>query len=281
MEYLASDDFDKSSNLYFFVWFVFGCTILRYKYYLAFTITELTVDLCGISWNAKKKDMSSYRNFDFWGVEWDQSSFARIKAWNTSIAQWLNSIIYNRCWYKKSIDVEIWKLKFVIPFNKSLAALSVFAFSSLWHGFYLSYYHIFLSWFMFRELQLAAYNNRDVLMKLPTWPLPKFITGSNNDYAYIKDVQQKLEEKIPFFPKYRWNWLPLRFDPWMIITQITFFVWVQFCSPAVLNLHHLDFWLCLKRTYFMSFTLPVVVLIFPYFCKQVKIFYDEKENKAK
>ena len=224
MQYIASDEYDNSSRLYCFLWFVVGCSIFRFKFYIAFSLNELIGDLCGISWNSKKKDMSKYKNFDFWGIEWDQRSMLRMKSWNISIQAWLNEIVYNRCWYKKSIDIEFWKLRFAIPFNKTYAVFSVFAFSAIWHGFYIGYYHLFFFWFILRELQSAGYKNKDTLSKLPTWPLPKFITGKDNDYAYVKGVQEKLENRFQFFPKYKWNWLPLVFDPWMIITQVYYFI---------------------------------------------------------
>ena len=223
MGYIASDDYENSSNIYFLLWFVIGCTVLRFKYYLAFSVGQLTANLSGISWNSKKKDMSRYQNIDFWGVEWDQRAMLRMKSWNISVQSWLEQIVYNRCWYKKSIDIEFWKLRFTIPFSKSRAVASVFVFSAAWHGFYIGFYHIFFYWFILRELQRAGYSNKDTLSKLPTWPLPKFITGSDNDYAYVRNVQEKLEKRIPFFPNYKWDWLPLIFDPWMIITQVYYF----------------------------------------------------------
>lgn len=86
-----------------------------------------------------------------------------------------------------------------------------------------------LAYFL-REIQVIGFRKKEVLNRLPRWPLPRAITGSDGDYGYIKAVQKKMEQVVPFWPKWKWDWLPKRIDPWMIITQVYYMLMFNFCG---------------------------------------------------
>jgi len=120
---MTGKEWHSSSSLYCLMFIWVAGFVMRVKFYNGFTASNLTADLSGICWNSKNQDNSTYKNFDFWGVEWDQRVMIRMKSWNIAVQKWLNDCCYNRCWYLTSIDFKFGGKRFVIKkFNKSYAA---------------------------------------------------------------------------------------------------------------------------------------------------------------
>lgn len=129
--------------------------------------------------------------------------------------------------------------------------------------------------YFLREMQLYGFKNYDALSKLPTYPLPKAITGKDNDYAYLKNSYKQLQERLTFLPSLALDWLPLRIDPWMITTQLYYMICMNVGGLLTQNIHHARTWGGLKNTYFITFTAPVLAMyLFPMFVKQVRKIYN-------
>jgi len=69
---MTGKEWHLSSSLYCLMFIWVAGFVMRVKFYNGFTASNLTADLSGICWNSKNQDNSTYKNFDFWGVEWDQ-----------------------------------------------------------------------------------------------------------------------------------------------------------------------------------------------------------------
>lgn len=151
--------------------------------------------------------------------------------------------------------------------------------SAFWHGFYPCWYHIMGMAYFLREMQLYGFKNKDALSKLPTWPLPKAITGKDEDYAYLKNSYKQLQEKLTFLPSLALDWLPLRFDPWMITTQVYYMICMNVAGIITQNIHHTKTWAGIKNTHFITFTAPVFAIwLFPMFVGLVRKRYSVEKK---
>lgn len=122
----------------------------RSRYYVPWLISQLSIDLAGLSYNSKSGKFDLYENARPLEVEFlYMDSKRRVTVWNMGTQKWLKSIFYER---------------FEQQLGKSTAALATFAFSAFWHGFYPSYYVAFFYVHMCGEIQKMVYKNQDVVL---------------------------------------------------------------------------------------------------------------------
>jgi len=234
-------------------WIIVAGWVLRARYYIAFTYGQMAADLAGISYDSENNDNNLYRNFDVWGVEWDQRLKLRVLAWNQSVQHWLSHVCYIR--YKPILGTQ-------------KAALAVFSLSAFWHGFYPAWYVLFTSAYCMLQIQTIGYKCRAALQKLPTWPLPKALVG----------VSEKLDKILPCPQDSCW---PKRFDPWMIGTQLYFVVSFNFCGLLAQNAHHVLTIQSLKTFNYLPFWAYLLFFMITPVCLKIASFYGVKEEVLK
>jgi hypothetical protein len=232
------------------VWILVAGWVLRARYYIAFSYGQVAADLSGISYDSEQDNNELYRNFEVWGIEWDQRLKKRVLKWNQSVQHWLNHVCYIR--YKPIVGT-------------SNAALAVFSLSAFWHGFYPSWYVLFSCAYCLLQIQTTGYKCREALSKLPTWSLPKAVV----------DVSNTLDKVLPCPENSSW---PKRFDPWMLFTQTYCMVTFNFCGLLAQNLHHTLTIASLRNFYYLPvWAFGVYFLIKPV-CLQIAGYYGVKDS---
>lgn len=247
---MSGPNWSKFSFAWKCTWILVAGWVLRARYYIAFTYGQMAADLCGISYDSEKDDNTKYRNFDMWGVEWDQRLKVRVLAWNQSVQHWLSHVCYIR--YKKMVGT-------------ANAALAVFILSAFWHGFYPAWYVLFTSAYCMLQMQTIGYKCREALNKLPTWPLPKAIV----------DISETLDQVLPCPQNSSW---PKRFDPWMLVTQIYVLVTFNFCGLLAQNAHHTLTLESLKNFYYLPFWAYGGYFLITPVCLKIADFYGCKQS---
>ncbi|CAK57469.1 unnamed protein product (macronuclear) [Paramecium tetraurelia] len=116
------------------LWFKFAMTFLitpcaRFTYIAAFYFTQAGMDAMGLTYNDKTKKNDLWLVFDY-SFELEKNVVIKTQKWNCNIQNWLKYCFYDR------LQKRFGSLTFYL----------VFMISSLWHGFYLSYYLFFIFW---------------------------------------------------------------------------------------------------------------------------------------
>lgn len=127
--------FQNRSLFQRFLYTTMSLLIVRQKYYFAWGLTEFNGGAIGCGYTGRCPRTGRYlyehvRSLNSWDVEAGTSLKAVIDAWNISTTRWLREIFYDR-----------------LPI--SVRTLLVFIISAFWHGFYLGYYVMFLSFALF------------------------------------------------------------------------------------------------------------------------------------
>ena len=128
----------------------------RSRYYVIWLVSQVSIDLAGLSYNTATDDFDKYETARPWDVEWthwDAKKRVLVAAvdqvWNMGTQRWLKMTFYERNEAK---------------LGKSKAALYTFILSSFWHGFYPSYYLAFFMFHITSEVQKIFHKNQDLLL---------------------------------------------------------------------------------------------------------------------
>ncbi|KAJ8981426.1 hypothetical protein NQ317_015628 [Molorchus minor] len=127
---IKDDHFVDGTSVSYKFWYLTVCTTLvRCKYYFAWTIADAVCNNCGIGLSKYKSDGSEewnkLSNVDIFRFEFAASLKEAIEAWNKGTNIWLRLIVYDR--------------------TKKYSTLLTYSLSAMWHGFYAGYYLTFFS----------------------------------------------------------------------------------------------------------------------------------------
>ncbi|CAH1988498.1 unnamed protein product [Acanthoscelides obtectus] len=124
------ENFLDSTSIVEKFWFLtVGTTLVRFKYYFAWTLADAICNNCGLGFNGYNKDGSpnwnKISNVDIYQFELATSLKQAIAAWNKGTNIWLRMLVYERM--------------------QKYATVLTYVVSAAWHGFYPGYYLTFLS----------------------------------------------------------------------------------------------------------------------------------------
>lgn len=126
---LKDEHFIENTSMSYKFWYLTVCTTLvRFKYYFAWTLADAICNNCGMGFSGHTEDgtplWDSMSNVDIFQFEFATSLKQAIEAWNKNTNIWLRMIVYER--------------------SKTYATVLTYILSSIWHGFYPGYYFTFL-----------------------------------------------------------------------------------------------------------------------------------------
>ncbi|XP_055374054.1 lysophospholipid acyltransferase 6 isoform X2 [Condylostylus longicornis] len=132
---ISDDDFIENSSAFYKIWFcMMSTTIVRFKYYHAWLLSDAICNNSGLGFTGYEKDGSSkwdlVSNINVLSFEFATNMRDAINNWNIGTNHWLRTIVYER-----------------VP--KKYGTILTFALSALWHGFYPGYYITFATGALF------------------------------------------------------------------------------------------------------------------------------------
>ena len=137
----------------------FAIVGFRSRYYVAWLLSQVAIDLAGLSFNQATGEFDKYEAARPWDVEWTHwDAKKRVlvgsgqQVWNMGTQRWLKMTFYER------MEARL---------GKSRAALYTFILSSFWHGFYPSYYLAFFMFHVTSEVQRVLHKNQEFLLGAP------------------------------------------------------------------------------------------------------------------
>ncbi|VEN51674.1 unnamed protein product [Callosobruchus maculatus] len=124
------ENFLENTSLSYKFWYLtVSTTLVRFKYYFAWTLSDAICNNCGIGFNGYNEDGSpnwdKISNVDILQFELATSLKQAIEAWNKGTNVWLRMLVYER--------------------TEKYATVLTYVVSAAWHGFYPGYYLTFLS----------------------------------------------------------------------------------------------------------------------------------------
>ncbi|KAJ8910646.1 hypothetical protein NQ315_005912 [Exocentrus adspersus] len=127
---LKDDHFVENTSISYKFWYLTVCTTLvRFKYYFAWTLADAVCNNSGIGFFKYNDDGSpnwnKISNVDIFQFELATSLKQSIEAWNKGTNTWLRLTVYER--------------------TRKYPTLLTYALSAVWHGFYPGYYLTFFS----------------------------------------------------------------------------------------------------------------------------------------
>lgn len=127
MSRVKEKNFMDSSMSYKFWYLTVSTTLVRFKYYFAWTISDAICNNCGIGFLGYNEDGSTnwnkISNVDIFQFEFATSLKQSIEAWNKGTNAWLRMLVYDR--------------------TKKYPTILTYGLSAIWHGFYPGYYLTF------------------------------------------------------------------------------------------------------------------------------------------
>ncbi|XP_018575439.1 lysophospholipid acyltransferase 1 [Anoplophora glabripennis] len=124
---LKDDHFVENTSVSYKFWYLtVSTTLMRFKYYFAWTIADAICNNSGIGYNDDgSANWNKISNVDIFQFEFATSLKQSIEAWNKGTNTWLRLIVYER--------------------TKKYPTILTYGLSAIWHGFYPGYYITFLS----------------------------------------------------------------------------------------------------------------------------------------
>ncbi|XP_067935698.1 lysophospholipid acyltransferase 6-like isoform X2 [Watersipora subatra] len=125
--YVKDEEYLSATFLYKVAYMLLSVSLVRAKYYFAWSLAEMGCVANGYGYNGLKEDGTEdwdmIQNADVWGVETCTSMKLNMDSWNIRTLMWLRRTVYDR-----------------VPRHNTLA---VFFISAFWHGFYPGFYIAF------------------------------------------------------------------------------------------------------------------------------------------
>lgn len=126
---VKDDHFLDSTGIVHKFWYLtVATTLVRFKYYFAWTIADAICNNAGLGYIGPN-NWNGVSNVDIFKFELGKSLKESIEGWNMGTNTWLRMVVYER--------------------RKKYATELTYALSAIWHGFYPGYYLTFFSGAMF------------------------------------------------------------------------------------------------------------------------------------
>lgn len=216
MRKIMTEEFAEMPKIWQFLWFVMGFTFFRFRLVFAFALAHIRSLILGISGvnpllKSEHKLESYLKSVNFYVEE---SSFVfrtKINNWNISISKWLRD-----CFYFKFTEI--------FGIHKDTSSFIVFFLSSMWHGFYPSYY---IGFVFFNVALLTERNFYKIKDTCPFYWLLKGIMGFTTLLISASGI---------LFSATVWEDTKMVFKniTWVIFLVMLFF----FLSKVLLNIYH-------------------------------------------
>lgn len=131
---LKEENFLENTSMTHKFWYLTVSTsLVRFKYYFAWTLSDAICNNCGLGFNGYNEDGSSkwdqISNVNILKFEFGKSLKEAIEAWNMATNIWFRMIVYER--------------------TKRYSTVLTYILSAVWHGFYAGYYITFLTGALF------------------------------------------------------------------------------------------------------------------------------------
>ncbi|KAJ8946051.1 hypothetical protein NQ318_005529 [Aromia moschata] len=131
---LKDDHFVEATSISYKFWYLtVSTTLMRFKYYFAWTIADAVCNNCGLGFSGSNEDgttnWNKVSNVDIFQFEFGTSLKQSIEAWNKGTNTWLRMIVYER--------------------TRKYPTVLTYVLSAVWHGFYPGYYLTFFSGALF------------------------------------------------------------------------------------------------------------------------------------
>lgn len=125
---LKDDNFIENTTFSYKFWYLtVATTLVRTKYYFAWTLADAICNNAGMGWDGT--NWNKFSNVDIFKFEFGTNLKESIDAWNRGTNSWLRFIVYGRV--------------------QKYSTFLTFGLSALWHGFELGYYLTFMSGALF------------------------------------------------------------------------------------------------------------------------------------
>lgn len=124
---LKDDHFVENTSISYKFWYLtVSTTLMRFKYYFAWTLADAICNNSGIGYSDDgSTKWEKISNVDIFQFEFATSLKQSIEAWNKGTNTWLRLIVYER--------------------TEKYPTLLTYCLSAIWHGFYPGYYLTFFS----------------------------------------------------------------------------------------------------------------------------------------
>lgn len=117
--------------------------LFRFRFYLVWTLAELSAAVAGVGYNEQTNSWDVMRNVNLLQIEVAPNIRTSINSWNIHTARWLNTHVYQRV----ALDAA--------GQPSGFSTVAVFFVSALWHGVHINYFVFFLTGALFIELAKA------------------------------------------------------------------------------------------------------------------------------
>lgn len=179
--------FKNSKEISFFYKFLLYFLMLfqKYKYFVAFFLSEGACQASGISWNPSKNENNKIKNIEISVVEniFDINIGKYFQNWNISVHLWIKNYIFFRLYD----DVNDYKNSAKIQKAKTVS----FIVSAFWHGFYPCYYVVFGHFAICIQiesnLEFIKKNYPILVEKIEQAKLNKFIDNNLNQNKNVEE----------------------------------------------------------------------------------------------
>lgn len=154
----ATEEFDNYSYWYKNVYYYLAMAGGRYKYYVAWYLTDAAIAVSGLSYNGRDENAKPKwdRVVSVYGFEIEVGTNARtmIDQWNHQTADWLRFYVFNR-------------IRIAYPQFNFRATVLTFLMSAFWHGFYSTYYFSFFFGALLAEATKDVFKSKHAFKWIP------------------------------------------------------------------------------------------------------------------
>jgi lysophospholipid acyltransferase len=178
--YCTTDEYANKNMIYKYLYFFLTVSLIRYKYYVGWLLSQGCLNLCGFTYNkvkvllenGKEKEVITFdriENCSFMKIELANSPATQMQYWNRSVHLWLKNYIF----------IRTFNLKNTIFYNNTgLCTFVTFITSAFWHGFYLNYYIFFVHMFLIEQVCKFLHQKYNVFntIKASGKFIPKFFS---------------------------------------------------------------------------------------------------------
>ncbi|XP_050293206.1 lysophospholipid acyltransferase 6 [Anthonomus grandis grandis] len=188
---VKEQNFIENTSFGYKFWYLTVVTsLVRAKYYFAWTLADAISNNAGLGWDGET--WNKYSNVDIFHFEFGTSLKESIDAWNKGTNRWLRFIVYKRF--------------------TTYPLVATFLLSAIWHGFHPGYYLTFLSGALFtfssrtmrRHLRPHFLNSNEskLLYDILTFAVTRFVMA----YVTFTFVLLEFSASVTVYNKLYWVW---------------------------------------------------------------------------
>ncbi|EGR27563.1 mboat family protein, putative [Ichthyophthirius multifiliis] len=149
LKYVLTEEYNQSSMLFKFYYFNVCITLIRFRYYAGWSLSQAGLASTGITYNTKTQQWDQIISCKA-SHELTHDVRYKVECWNTSVQIWLKKYVYLRVYPQDQLKSNV---------NKSnIAQYITNMVSAFWHGFYPGYYLSFFQWSLVMNCSKLLFN---------------------------------------------------------------------------------------------------------------------------